>query len=451
MTIQGPITFQDVAASFTEEQWMRLEDWQKDIYKTVIKEIHEAIISLGYTIINPNVVFSVEKREESFVHVDNQSVRKDGGIGDLPDILLKVKAEPPGEAPLVMEKPQDVAQPSTSASAVTSASLLNVAEENATRGQMHTSSPPKKSSAFPIKTEDEAYSIEEYNSAGGDEPPCPTKGDGRIKNESEEETDTDEDYQAIVPVIVKQEESEPASDGRVQQVELCGHYTADRNGGDEPSREDSVTLDVGPKRRKIGSQVHGDILSLQEREARRLRVLEGTVKPSLAQPSIASDPVIPQEVKKERTDVPDARRDIRNTSWCRCGHCCVMSTLEESICCHEMLGLVPQLNDEHSCITKHPAFQELCLDQDRLDFLYRFLARIKRKNDVLYHLHKLRRTSYRAFVIWAHGFLDFRKYKPVPACVVKHVQEFLPYPEELNVGYMKMYDYPAAIMALDHI
>ncbi|CAH2319877.1 Hypothetical predicted protein [Pelobates cultripes] len=64
------------------------------------------------------------------------------------------------------------------------------------------------------------------------------------------------------------------------------------------------------------------------------------------------------------------------------------------------------------------------------------------------YLFKLRRTAYRAFMVWAHGFLDRRNPKPIPACVVSTVRASLPYPEELNVGFMKMYDYPAAIMAL---
>ncbi|XP_044134224.1 zinc finger protein 777-like isoform X1 [Bufo gargarizans] len=443
MTVQGPITFQDVAASFTEQQWMRLEDWQKEIYKTVVKEIHEAVISLGYTIINPNVVFSVKKLDESFVRVDDQSVEKKASVGDLPDILLKVKYEPQGDAPPVMEKQQDVAQ---SGSSVTSASLVNVGEKHVTHVQTQASYEPKKSNAFPVKTEEEAYLIHEYNSGGGDDEPCPAEGDDIIKHEYEEDADMEKDFQGV-----KQELDQVNDD--IQQVKLTGELIADYDDGDKPSGEHSPSMEIGPKKRKTGCQVRGDILSVQERETRRLRVLEGMGKPYQALASFVYDPITFKS-GKDREEIPQApyvRRDVSNTRWCKCGHCCVMSSVEESVCCHEIFGLLSQLNDERLCITKHPAFQELCLDRDRLDFLYRFLAKIKRKNDVLYYLHKLRRTSYRAFVIWAYGFLDFRKYKPVPACVVKHVREFLPYPEELNVGYKKMFDYPAAIMALDHI
>ncbi|KAG9482338.1 hypothetical protein GDO78_011170 [Eleutherodactylus coqui] len=443
MAVQGPITFQDVAASFAEEQWMRLEDWQKEIYKTVIKEIHEAILSLGYTIINPNVVFSIKKQDKSLVRIDNQSAENNAcSGGDLPDILLNIKDEPSASTSCVKTEqysavslPACVPGPSNSSISI---------RENTVHGQMYASSTPKKSNTFPIKTEEEAYSIDEYNGAE-DKQPAPSEGG--LKHESDEETDTDEDFLNTTPV---KEEPEAVSAGRSQQAEVC--RAAARSGGDEQSAEISTSEDVGPKRRKMGSQVRGDILSLQEREARRRRVLEGAVRPFRAHPSFTLDPLKPQEVKNERPEmIFDRRRDIKNNNWCKCGHCSVMSTLEESICCHEIFGLLSQLNEEHLCITKHPAFDELCLDRDRLDFLYRFLATIKRKNDVLYYLHKLRRTSYRAFVIWAHGFIDYRKHKPVPACVVKRVQEYLPYPPELNVGYMKMYDYPAALMALDHI
>ncbi|XP_072012201.1 uncharacterized protein [Engystomops pustulosus] len=410
MAVQGPITFQNVAATFAHNQWLHLEDWQKEIYKTVIKEIHEAIISLGYTIINPNIVFSVRKPGEPSLRIDDQLEEKCTDPSDLPDLLLKVHYDPPVEAVVVVEKPQ-ILDPVPSSSTMTSAYLLNVKEEIVSLGQPDTGLLPKKSNAFPVKTEEEVYPIRVYASADGVKQPILVKGDDLVK--SEEETDTEEDFQGT-------------------------------NGGVHDTEDSASGIEL--KRIKLGSQVCGDILSLQEREARRLRVMVGDLPPE--QPAFMSDPNKPHEVKNEN---PEARKDIKTTTWCKCGNCCVMPTLEESVCCHEITGLISKLSSERVCITSHPAFKELCLDQDRLDFLYRFLAKIKRKNDILYHLHKLRRTAYRAFVVWAHGFLDFRNFKPIPACVVHQVQEYLPYPEDINVGYMKMYDYPAAIMALDHI
>ncbi|KAJ1204757.1 hypothetical protein NDU88_000195 [Pleurodeles waltl] len=46
-TYRAPVTFQDVVAYFSEEEWKLLHEWQKDLYENVIKEIQEAWNSLG--------------------------------------------------------------------------------------------------------------------------------------------------------------------------------------------------------------------------------------------------------------------------------------------------------------------------------------------------------------------------------------------------------------------
>ncbi|XP_069507824.1 RB-associated KRAB zinc finger protein-like isoform X2 [Ambystoma mexicanum] len=40
-------SFRDAAACFSDEEWNLLRDWQKDLYRNVMKEIHQALISLG--------------------------------------------------------------------------------------------------------------------------------------------------------------------------------------------------------------------------------------------------------------------------------------------------------------------------------------------------------------------------------------------------------------------
>ncbi|XP_078511838.1 uncharacterized protein LOC144770911 isoform X2 [Lissotriton helveticus] len=46
----GPITLHDFSAQLSGEEWTLLQDWQKDLYRNVMKEIHQAMISLGYKI-----------------------------------------------------------------------------------------------------------------------------------------------------------------------------------------------------------------------------------------------------------------------------------------------------------------------------------------------------------------------------------------------------------------
>ncbi|XP_029451732.1 oocyte zinc finger protein XlCOF6-like [Rhinatrema bivittatum] len=60
------VTFSDVAAYFLEVEWDILKEWQKELYKKVIKEIHGILISRGYSIVNPDVIFKIKKEDEKY-------------------------------------------------------------------------------------------------------------------------------------------------------------------------------------------------------------------------------------------------------------------------------------------------------------------------------------------------------------------------------------------------
>ncbi|XP_030053509.1 uncharacterized protein LOC115466437 [Microcaecilia unicolor] len=57
------VTFSDVAACVSEEEWEILDDWERDLYRNVMREIHMVLISLGYTIVNPNVLLRIKPGE----------------------------------------------------------------------------------------------------------------------------------------------------------------------------------------------------------------------------------------------------------------------------------------------------------------------------------------------------------------------------------------------------
>ncbi|XP_069098837.1 zinc finger protein 713-like isoform X2 [Pleurodeles waltl] len=46
-SLQTEVTFQDASSYFSEEDWSPLQEWQKELYRNVMKEIHQALISLG--------------------------------------------------------------------------------------------------------------------------------------------------------------------------------------------------------------------------------------------------------------------------------------------------------------------------------------------------------------------------------------------------------------------
>ncbi|XP_018085452.1 zinc finger protein 182 isoform X2 [Xenopus laevis] len=93
------VTFSDVAAYFTQDEWQLLEERQKEFYKNVMEGIHSVLIGLGHTIVNSDVLFRV--KEEPFHHKELQnSVRTDCSrniperqLDIKPDILLRLQCD----------------------------------------------------------------------------------------------------------------------------------------------------------------------------------------------------------------------------------------------------------------------------------------------------------------------------------------------------------------------
>ncbi|XP_069499219.1 zinc finger protein 701-like isoform X3 [Ambystoma mexicanum] len=68
-------TFHDASNYFSEEEWKLLQEWQKELYQNVMKEIHQALISLGPLI--ATTVFSLRAKEKQEVRpVNTQELDK---------------------------------------------------------------------------------------------------------------------------------------------------------------------------------------------------------------------------------------------------------------------------------------------------------------------------------------------------------------------------------------
>ncbi|XP_069509248.1 zinc finger protein 282-like isoform X2 [Ambystoma mexicanum] len=63
--VSEDVIFQDASAYFSKDEWKLLHEWQKELYSNVMKEIHQALISLGPLI--ANTVFSLQSKEKQEV------------------------------------------------------------------------------------------------------------------------------------------------------------------------------------------------------------------------------------------------------------------------------------------------------------------------------------------------------------------------------------------------
>ncbi|XP_078500936.1 uncharacterized protein LOC144755652 isoform X5 [Lissotriton helveticus] len=55
-----PVTLSDAATYFPEEEWKLLHEWQKELYRNVMNEIHQALISLGGVAVDPEECLEVK-------------------------------------------------------------------------------------------------------------------------------------------------------------------------------------------------------------------------------------------------------------------------------------------------------------------------------------------------------------------------------------------------------
>ncbi|XP_078518043.1 uncharacterized protein LOC144782514 [Lissotriton helveticus] len=100
-----PAAFHDASACFSEEEWKLLQDWQKELCRNLMKEIHQALISLGPLIATTVSSLRAKDRDE-VCHMENQDFGSKHRRNQPPDLPLfeadncSWKGEPQKEEPV---------------------------------------------------------------------------------------------------------------------------------------------------------------------------------------------------------------------------------------------------------------------------------------------------------------------------------------------------------------
>uniref|UniRef100_A0A8C5PJ99 P2X purinoceptor 7-like n=1 Tax=Leptobrachium leishanense TaxID=445787 RepID=A0A8C5PJ99_9ANUR len=132
------------------------------------------------------------------------------------------------------------------------------------------------------------------------------------------------------------------------------------------------------------------------------------------QPTVYLDPNRTDPRYNDVLDVPQpiVEERLSNTDWCLCGKCHQMPTIEESICCQEIEKIKEQFLENSQCICEDVYVNQRLVDRENVIDLYRYGMSFQRKR------------------------LRPRRRRPIPSCVVHHIREAFPSPDNIYLGFI---------------
>ncbi|XP_062609448.1 P2X purinoceptor 7-like [Saccostrea cucullata] len=121
-----------------------------------------------------------------------------------------------------------------------------------------------------------------------------------------------------------------------------------------------------------------------------------------------------------------------NTNWCTCGHCDILPSQRECVCCKEFEHYAENyISSLCPCISQHSDFDMVCLNRVVLETAYVAFLRYKRKSgqapQVLTN-RQSRLMAYRQFICFVRRGQPLGKKNRVvlPACVVIKIRKAFP-------------------------
>ncbi|XP_040178384.1 P2X purinoceptor 7-like [Rana temporaria] len=194
--------------------------------------------------------------------------------------------------------------------------------------------------------------------------------------------------------------------------------------------------------------------SLRSAEERRRDLLQ---KLWSKYPTVEEDPSFPFNPPSQPSSASNSetieeltlQTRLGNTDWCQCGNCLAMPTGRESLCCKEIANVKENIEEGTVCITQSPIFQSSVVNRLNTTVILTILHQSTSHAPNADDNRNLRKTSYKYFTSWIHGYLGKGNRRPIPSCAVHAVRTAFPDPEGLYVGFKYSNDYDAGEMAFE--
>ncbi|XP_069511475.1 zinc finger protein 436-like isoform X2 [Ambystoma mexicanum] len=219
----GPISFTDCSVLLREEEWKLSHEWQKALYRDVMAEIHQALISLGYKI--HGTLLRMNRGDEVAIHANEDAERISDTVNntaevDIPTVQFNIKEEE-GLIPVSCERVEDRDISGPTEPADIPPVQLNIKEEEV---------------SIPVSEKREIFNSHMGFSNLGkemflkkEEEPVSADIDQSDADIGEGSTNTNSGYE-FVPFIIKQEaETCDTDEGRVNMEDLTSSHTSNEN------------------------------------------------------------------------------------------------------------------------------------------------------------------------------------------------------------------------------